>query len=260
MHSALTATHRGACYQVRRQVSQAAVCDRPTRLARERRSTGALVPTTPVSMQSHLGLGTGDVPADDLHGEPACQRPPVEVEPDEYLVEQHGGPSRSRPGGALLPDRGRVDATHGVRRRVKGGRTAGPKDAEPLEAAPRRRGIRRAAARTAGPRPGAGARSRRQRRGRSRTRMGCHATGWASGGLTGDGPAAGGHAETPAGCRGLGFADQKGGSSLNCPPLVAALLARSGRAVAHLRLGPTSSASISTIDRLSPAGSPRRGS
>jgi hypothetical protein len=74
------------------QVPQTGVGDRPTRLARERRSTGALVPTTPVSVHSNLGLGTGDAPADKFHGEPARQRPPLEIELDEDLVEQHGGP------------------------------------------------------------------------------------------------------------------------------------------------------------------------
>src|SRR5688500_3457841 len=48
---------------------------------------------------------------------------------------------------------------------------------------------------------------------------------------------------------------QNGGSSLNwpaCLPLV--LLARSGLAVAHFRLGPASSAVTSTTERLSPSG------
>ena len=96
-----------------------------------------LVPTAPVAIQGLLSLDAGGVAADDLHGELAGQRPPVEVEPDEDVVELHGGsPARGR--AARFPCPGdRVAATHGVRRRVKGGRTAGPKDASPLR---RRRG------------------------------------------------------------------------------------------------------------------------
>src|SRR5215218_8726029 len=215
---------------------------------------GLLVPAAAVGSQGLLSLGAGDVPADDLHRELARERPPVEVEPDEDVVELHGGPpARGRaarfppPGGPPgrdprrpAPGQGRPD-----------GRSEGRK---PLEAAPRRRGIRRPTARTAGPRPGAGARPRRRRRGRSRPararRPGETIGGWP---VTGR-PSTGGQTETPAGGRGLGGCGQKGGSSLNCPLLLAALLVRSGRAVAHLRLGPTSSASISTIDRLSPSG------
>ena len=96
-----------------------------------------LVPTAPVAIQGLLGLGAGGVAADDLHAELAGQRPPVEVEPDEDVVELHGGsPARGR-AARFSPPGDRVAATHGVRRRVKGGRTAGPKDASPLR---RRRG------------------------------------------------------------------------------------------------------------------------
>jgi hypothetical protein len=96
-----------------------------------------LVPTAPVAIQGFLGLGAGGVAADELHGELAGQRPPVEVEPDEDVVELHGGsPARGR-AARFSPPGDRVAATHGVRRRVKGGRTAGPKDASPLR---RRRG------------------------------------------------------------------------------------------------------------------------
>src|SRR6266508_3037947 len=55
----------------------------------------------------------------------------------------------------------------------------------------------------------------------------------------------------------LWWRPQNGGSSLNWSPCDAPdldLLARSTLAVAHLRLGPTSSASISVTDRLSPSG------
>jgi hypothetical protein len=91
-----------------------------------------LVPTAPVAIQGFLGLGAGGVAADELHGELAGQRPPVEVEPDEDVVELHGGsPARGR-AARFSPPGDRVAATHGVRRRVKGGRTAGPKDASPL--------------------------------------------------------------------------------------------------------------------------------
>src|SRR5829696_2361901 len=75
--------------------------DRPTRLEKRRRMR-SLVPSASVAIQGLLSLGAGGVPADDLHGELAGQRPPVEVEPDEDVVEFHGV-LRSRPGGALPP-------------------------------------------------------------------------------------------------------------------------------------------------------------
>src|SRR5215218_4256820 len=241
-----------ACHSVR---------GRPYARLTGRRTAGSphtrlLVPAAAVGSQGLLSLGAGDVPADDLHRELARERPPVEVEPDEDVVELHGGPP-ARGRAARFPPPGGPPGRDPRRPAPGQGRPDGRSEGrEPLEAAPRRRGIRRPTARTAGPRPGAGARPRRRRRGRSRPararRPGETIGGWP---VTGR-PSTGGQAETPAGGRGLGGCGQKGGSSLNCPLLLAALLVRSGRAVAHLRLGPTSSASTSTTDRLSPSGVP----
>ena len=97
----------------------------------------SLVPTAPVAIQGLLSLDAGGVPADDLHGEPAGERPPVEVEADEDVVELHGGPPLAAGRRASPCPGDRVAAPHGGRRRVKGGRTAGPQDASPLR---RRRG------------------------------------------------------------------------------------------------------------------------
>ena len=74
----------------------------------------------------------------------------------------------SRPAGVPSPAPGGVWATpRGAASgsRAAEGRSAGPRSA--LDAPAERRGIRRLAATTAGPRPGAGSRPRRRRRGRS---------------------------------------------------------------------------------------------